>query len=218
MTLRLVFAALAGEYARETAKIELPVARGVTAAMREAQTIGRQEIRAAIGAAGFSRRWQNIVRSAVVPKQGDAIDASVSFFDKSFFVNLFEKGETHVGKPFMWLPLDTVPLGGTGSTRLTPKQYRERLGKLFSVRNASGVPILVGKATSGVVLRASAKSVRFRKRKGRSISGAFNAPNVPLFVGISTVNIRSKFNISAIIQRLYGRIGELYAKNFRPEI
>jgi hypothetical protein len=38
---------------------------------------------------------------------------------------------------------------------------------------------------------------------------------VPLFVGVSTVNIRKKFNLREIFARAASRLGELYVKNLK---
>lgn len=211
MPLNLLYAFIPGEFNATIKKIEEPVAKAATGAILEARSIVLTEGRQAIAAAGFSRRWQNRFRSQVNPKQGAAINISVTFFDTSFFTSLFSQGGTHTGKPFMWLPLDTVPIGA-GHKRLTPKQYRARIGPLFSVRRA-GKPILVGKGSSSTIARATAKAVRFRK--AAVTRGILRGPNVPLFIGISTVNIPKKFDVKSIIDRVQDRIGELYLKHFQ---
>lgn len=215
--MRLVYAFIPGQFETTIRAIETPIAKAATAALSEARSIILSEGRAAISSAGFSRRWQNIFRSRMTPKRGGqpVINASVTFFDNSFFINLFGEGGTHHGKPLMWLPLDTVPFG-SGHTRLTPKQYQQRVGKLFSVRRAGRTPLLVGKGTSSTIARATRKAVRFRKRA--VTSGSLRGTvNVPLFVGVSSVTIGKKFDVKSIIARVSGQIGELYLKHFQEQ-
>ncbi len=149
------------------------------------------------------------MKSVMTPKTGDSINVSVDFFLKPAFLNVFETGAQISGKPLLWLPLDTVPLGASGK-RLTPKQYVDRIGPLHSARGAK-TPLLVGKGTRSQILRATAKAVRFRKRAGLQQG----AVNIPLFVGVPAVNIRKRLDLAGIVASARSKLGELYLKNIK---
>src|SRR5204863_9920903 len=116
--------------------------KAATAAVKEADSIVKKEAATALSSAGFSIRSSRAMRSVITPKTGDSINVSTDFFLRPAFLNIFETGGTIQGKPLLWLPLDTVPLGANGK-RLTPKQYIERIGPLHSARGAK-TPLLVG--------------------------------------------------------------------------
>lgn len=213
MAMRFVYAALTGTFEEELKKAQKPVAVAATAAMREAGEIVRAESRSAFSAIGFGRSAQNAMRAAVTPDRGDSLNPFVDFFLRPAFWSVFEHGAVIAGKPFLWLPTDNVPLG-QGRRRLTPRQYRERVGPLTSARGTR-VPMLLGTASRATVLRATAKVVRVRKRAVKL--GALQGAKMPMFIGIPLVNIRKRVNLEAIVRRVGERIGELFLKHYKPE-
>lgn len=209
MAARLVFEALAGRYAEAIAKMAEPIAKASTAAVTEAGDIVKRDVRAAMGAAGFSSRVQNTFRAQVYPKSGPSIKAAVHFFSKwAEPFALFERGGPVSGSPLLWLPLKNVPLG-TGKKPLTPRQYIDRIGPLVSARTKSGRPMLLGKITRSRIVRITEKSARLRK------GGALGKVNVPLFIGVPTVTIGRKFDATSIVRRTRDEIGKLFAKNLK---
>jgi len=212
-TMRLTFEAFKGRYLEAITKMQEPIAKAATAAMNEAGDLVKRDVRAAMGAAGFSTRVQNTFRSQVYPKdKKPSINAAVHFFSKwpEPFA-LFERGGTVVGKPTLWLPLREVPLG-VGKKQLTPEQYIARVGPLIKTRGTGGRQYLLGKITRSRVSRATEKSAKLRRpRKG----SALKLVNVPLYVGIPSVNIPQKFDARSIIERVRGDIGNLFAKNLK---
>ncbi len=214
MALRFVVAAIRGEFEKEILKIQEPIAKAATAAVKEADKLVKAEASAELRGIGFSTRSSKAMRSVITPKTGDSINISADFFLRPAYLNVFEEGAAIHGKPLLWLPLDTVPLG-VGGKRLTPRQYIDRIGPLHSVRGASK-PLLVGKGSRSTILRATSKLVRFRKGAlGRGQPQG--QVNVPLFVGISAAIIRKKTDLAGIVRRISGRLGELYLKNFKAQ-
>jgi len=209
MTLRFVYAALGGDLEQQIKDLEKPMAKAATAAIKDADALVKKGAKSAFASAGFSGRSQNAMKSVITPKSGDSINVSADFFLRPAYLNVFETGGTIQGKPLLWLPLDTVPLGASGK-RLTPKQYVDRIGSLHSVRGGK-TPLLVGKGTRGQILRATAKAVRFRKRAGLQQGQV----NIPLFVGVRAVNIRKKFDLAGIVASTRAKLGELYLKNIK---
>ena len=205
----LVYAVISGDLERQFLELQKDIAKAATAAVKEADAIVKKDSASALSSAGFSSRSSRAMRSVITPKTGDSINVSADFFLRPAFLNIFETGGTIQGKPLLWLPLDTVPLGA-GGKRLTPRQYIDRIGPLHSVRGAK-TPLLVGKGSRSQILRATSKAVRFRKRAGLQQGTV----NVPMFVGVPSVNIRKKFDLAAIVARTRAKLGELYLKNVK---
>lgn len=213
MALRFVYAALTGTFEEEVKKAQKPIAVAATEAMREAGDIVRAESKSAFAAAGFGRSAQNSMRSAVTPERGESLSPFVDFTLRPGFWSVFESGAVIRGRPLLWLPTDNVPLG-TGKRRLTPRQYRERVGPLTAARGTKR-PILLGQASRATVLRATAKVVRLRKRAVRA--GALLGAKVPMFIGVPLVNIGKRVDLEAILRRVVARFGELFKKHYKPE-
>lgn len=207
----LVYAVVSGDLEKQFLELQKDIAKAATAAVKEADGLVKKESQAALSSAGFSGRSSRAMRSVITPKTGDSINVSADFFLRPAYLNIFETGGTITGKPLLWLPLPTVPLGA-GGKRLTPKQYTERIGPLHSARGAK-TPLLVGKGSRQQILRATSKAVRFRKRAGLSQGTV----NVPLFVGVPSVNIRKKFDLAAIVARTRAKLGEFYLKNVKAQ-
>lgn len=211
---RFILQALSGEFHTFVDEIQKPIAKAATAAIKNASAEVKKESRAAFAGAGFSGKSQKAMKSVITPKTGDSINPSVDFFLRPAYLNVFEQGAVITGKPLLWIPLETVPFG-EGGKRLTPGQYIERIGPLYSAKNARQ-PMLVGKGTRAGILRATSKVVRLRKRAVASgtIKGSVN---VPLFIGVPAVNLKKRFDLAGIVERVSHRIGEFYLKNFKAE-
>lgn len=214
MAPRFRFQHQANEFAKAMRDVEKPIARAATAAVKRAAGQIKKEGAAAIKAAGFSARSSRVLRYDLNPEKGDSIDISATFKFRIGYFNVFEEGATITGKPLIWIPTDNVPFGSRGR-RLTPKEYVDRVGPLFSARG-SAKPMLVGKGSrSSGILSASRSAVRVRKSAVRK--GTLQSQAVPLFIGVKSVTIPKKFDIKGIVQRVGAQIPEYY-KQIASEI
>lgn len=209
--LRLLFRATLGEFDRAFAEMAAPIAAAATAAAREAGDELKAEARADIAAGGMSKRWQNAYRVNVYPKGGQSsIDAAAFGFHKIPYAAAFEEGASIVGRPRLWLPLSGTPKK-IGRQKLTPELYRQKVGPLQYVARPGKAPLLMA--------RQAAKS---RSRRGgvslsslrRGAAGSGPTRSVPLFVGVDRVQLRKRFHIAAIAERIRGRLADLYVKHF----
>ena len=208
--MRIVYAAL-GRLDERIKELQKPIAKAATETMKEVAELVKTRARANIGAAGFSAGWQNAFRSQVFPKSGESINAAAYFWHKIPYFNVFEQGATIAGKPMLWLPLPTVPLNSRGGRPLTPEQYVNRIGPLASIRGAGGKPILVGKASRGSIAFASDRLVRLKKKAVRT--GTIRGVNVPLYIGIDSVTIGKRFNVTEIVKEARDQLGQIYLKH-----
>ena len=123
-----------GAFIKAFMAAEEPIARAATLAIREAGEEIKQDARAQIGAAGFSRRWQNALRVDHYPRGGEtSVNAAAHIWHRIPYARVFEEGATIGGSPFLWLPLSHAPQK-IGRFRMTPKRYVDGVGPLQFVR------------------------------------------------------------------------------------
>ncbi len=177
--------------------VQRPIAKAATAAVREAGDIAKNNSRASIAAAGFSRKWQNALRVNIYPPQGDSLRPAAFIFHKIRYAGVFEDGAIIGGAPFLWLPLDTVPL--RRGRPVTPSQYVKSIGPLVSVQRPGRPPLLFPKYRSA------------RRRRGKTTS----KDRKPLYVGLTSVAIAKRFNIKAAAQNAAALLPSLFEKHLR---
>lgn len=213
--LRLVYSYAVGEFEKHFAEMTKPIAATATAAVKEAGQELLQEGRQNIAGAGFSRRFQSGYRVRLFPKtRKPVIDAVALGYFRIGYFGIFETGASIKGKPLLWVPLPSTPKK-LNSKRLTPSIYREQIGPLYYVKNPGGRPLLFGKQSARGRSRGSTFSLA-SLRKG----SALNTPSrsVPLFVGLDVANIRKRFKLTAIAERIADKLPELYAKHFKDDV
>lgn len=205
MTLKLVYAALKGDFQQAfNAKYE-PVAIAATNAINVIRADFEREARQNIAQAGFSRRWQRGYRVRKLPKgRKPAIDVAALGRHSIFYANIFERGGVIHGKPLLWLPLPTTPKK-IGREKISPRVYAARIGPLQYVSRPGKAPLLLAK--KGGRGKTTLASLRRGAAGGASVS-------VPLFVGLKQVTIPSKFDISSVAERVAATLSEIYAREF----
>ncbi|MEK9752506.1 MAG: DUF6441 family protein [Rhodospirillaceae bacterium] len=197
----------AGALAKALPRMADPIAAAATLAVSEVSDDLKNAARADIGAAGFSRKWQNALRVQVFPKGRRAsIDAAGFLYHKIPYSAVFEEGARIRGQPYLWLPLPTVPVGRRG-TRLTAANFEARTGqKLVTIKRRSGPPLLGAAISAG----PRARNISLAQlRRGRGGRGAVRV--VPLFVGVSTATIKKRFHIGQLARQAAGRLPAAYA-------
>lgn len=204
-----------------------------TKTMREVALKLKNEGRAAIRGGGLSSKWANAWRVQVYPAKGYALDPAAYGYHKIPYSMIFQEGGViRARRGLLWLPLPTVPKVGKRIAR-----PRDLTGvKLYSVNSGAGKPLLVAKVRNaganrnsrirGVVslpaLRAGTNADKIRttsrlKAKGRGGVKASNAKarivTVPLFFGVPSVRLRSRFNLDRVSQSVAATIPAVYEQN-----
>ncbi len=196
---------------------EEPIARAATAAVGEAGERIKVAARADIAAAGFSRKWQNALRVDRYPRGHEvSVNAAAHVYHRIPYAWVHEEGATIHGQPLLWLPLSNAP-DKIGRFRMTPRRYP---GPLQFVRRAGKPPLLVAKLgiSRGRAEKGVGKITLAAARKGVAGGGKNRVVrSVPMFVGISTVRLRKRFGILAIVRREAARLAGLYAKHLRTD-
>ena len=197
---------------------EEPIAEAATRAIEEAANEAKTGARASIASAGFGRKWQNALRADVYPRAREtSVNAAAHIYHKIHYSGVFEEGARISGSPYLWLALPHVA-DRIGRFRMTPARYPENLQ---FIRRPGKPPLLAARIGMS---RAAAKKGGPRKltasamKKGEKGGGAKRVVrSVPVFVGISTVQIRKRFNIARVIHQAAERLPALYLKHFRED-
>jgi hypothetical protein len=220
--LRLIWAATTGQWSAAMQAMQYPIASAMTGAMH--QTVDRVKLqgRAAIGAAGFGKRWQNALQTRTYPATGISMDPAGWIYHKIPYAGVFEDGAKIAGSPYLWLPLSGVPKT-IGGKRMTPANFIALVGPLQIVRPAGKAPLMVASMQAGASigkltlskLRAGSALARLGVRSRRGRFGDKGVVSVPIFVGVSMVNIRARFNLRPIFKRAGDGLASAYLQNLR---
>jgi len=219
--MNLLFSAVAGQFDEAMLSIQKPMANAATAAIHDVGDQVKREGRAAIAAAGFSKKWQNGFRVNTYPERGVSIDAVVLAYHKIGYAGVFESGASISGRPYLWLPLPGLAKR-IGRDRMTPKNFAKTVGRLYSMRRPAGkAPLLgaymAGKIGSRVTLGKLRAGTARRNGTGISSKRKSSLILVPIFVGIARVKLRARFGMEKVFARGNAALGALYLRHLKEE-
>ena len=203
-----------GQWIKATDLYQALMAKALTGAMRDVGKLGRERGRQAITAAGFSNKFANSLVAKLPAK--DTLAPTAYIHTTINYADIFETGAIITGKPYLWLPLPTVP-AGPGRPHMTPKQYVENVGPLVTMHRAGKPPMLGARvAISAPRPQPFGRFVSRRiLRRGISMRGATQPTQViPLFVGVPAVNIPKKFDVHAAVVDAFGHLDDFYRRQF----
>ncbi len=195
-----------GDMAEELKRQQTRVEKAANAAVHDAAKLAKDAGASAMSAGGFSK----FSRAFGIKYYGGGGPSPAAYvFNHIPYASVFETGMVISGKPLLWLPLKDVPIG-RGGKPLSPKEFVAQIGPLKSINVPGKPPLLAG--ASGII-RASAKSVRFRKSALRR-AGGIRGVAVPMYVGISSVTEPKRYNATAAMREAASHAGEIYVKYF----
>jgi hypothetical protein len=202
------FAAIADVFRQRTLGAYDPAAKAATAAVRDVGAETQSRVKANLGGAGFSSRWQASIKARFTPRSVNqpSINAKAHIYSTINFLSVFENGTRINGKPLLWLPVKDIPQK-VGGQPMTPTLFKQIYGPLRSAKR-SPIPILLGQigtAASGAPLRKT--NANFRK----GASGG-QAAWVPCFVGVSAVQLRKRLNYGDIFNHARQELPERFAQ------
>lgn len=187
--------------------------RAAQAAVKAAGEQAKAQGRSHILSAGLGTRFANALRLNVYPKKGTSLRAAAQIYHKIPYAGVFEEGATIWGKPRLWLPLPSTPQK-YGRYRLTPERYAKAIGPLQYVKRPGKAPLLFAKVKTTKSGKPAKPSLS-RLKAGARGQGA--TTSVPLFVGIDSVSIRKRLDITGIVRKARDRLAEFYTENMRSE-
>lgn len=179
--------------------------------------------RASIAAGGFGPKWQNALRTKIFPPGGQSLKPAVMVYHKIPYSGVFEEGRRIFGKPMLWLPLPNAPLGH-GARRLSVSSFEKQTGqKLVLIRTLGGPPLLAAKIRTSDPASTAAKGVslaqlrrggggKISKTTGKAVRSRGKVVLVPIFIGISEVNIHKKFDVIGAVRRVARGAPDIYKR------
>lgn len=216
--MRLRYSAVAGQWDAAMKGTYALIARAASGAIRDAGDQVKREGRAAIGAAGFSRKWQNALRVNIYPPRTPSVDAAAWIYHKIPYAGVFEEGATIPGRPYLWIPLSGTP-AKIGSLRMTPQHYIAQIGPLQYVARPGKAPLLVGFIQGGVrgAGKVTARKLRQGTQARRQPGKHAGLVSVPIFVGVPSVTLKPRFNMAPVYERARQGLGRSYEAHIKEE-
>ena len=181
------------------------MAAAAQGAIASVGAIVKAEGRADIAAAGLGAGFVKALRVDIYPQGRNSLNATAHIYHKIPYAGVFEEGATIRGQPRLWLALPSTPQR-YGRKPMTPELFAKSVGPLSFVKRPGKRPLLVAKAKKG---KNMTKISLARFRSGGRGEGPFMS--VPVFVGIDSVSIHKRLNISGIVRSARDRLPQLYA-------
>lgn len=189
------------------------------AARRAMQQLARDiqtQARAEIARAGLSKRWQTGFTTSVAPRRPDGkLDITIRGKHRIGYANIFERGGTirPKGRSRLWIPLPSAPKKING-TRTTAGLFAAQVAPLISFHRSGGAPLLgaylnrapVGRSATVGQLKAGAAKAGRGSQRGRTVKPVL----VPMFVGVTSVQVRDRLDVSAIYDQARLNLAALY--------
>ncbi len=201
------------EWIKATTAVEKLMAKSMTSTVRQMATQTRDGIRQSISAAGFGSHWTSSIKFKMLSK-GDVLNPEAWVHSTINFSDVFETGKAIVGNPLLWLPLPAVPRWpGDPSRQMSPKKYIQEVGPLVTIRRPGKTPLL------GAIIQTSSGAGRGRHLTKRALqrttaTGRTTRVMVPLFVGVSAVQIEKRFEFAGALSRVNEGADETLNKQF----
>lgn len=211
MPFKLGFKFPPGEWIVATTEAEKIIARALTKSMRDVAKDGRDRARATIASAGFGKRSSNSIRFKMFPANRDVLNPEAYIHSTLNYLDIFERGGVISGKPYLWIPLPSVPKI-RGRAHMTPRQYVKNIGPLVTIKRA-GKPPMLGAVVSGPARAQPFGTFVTRGRLKRGATGRGSRRIVPLFVAVTSVTIPKKFDVTSQIEKAAEKLPQLYNSN-----
>lgn len=199
------------------------IAGATRAAFQDLAAQVQQQGRAEIARSGLGARFVRGFRTYVFPRRivpGATADLAMRGQHRLGYANIFERGGRIGGKPLLWIPLPTAPKKINGKPT-TAGEFVRSVGPLHSINRPGRAPLLAGyvmNATRGRAVTVGQLRTGQRNTRRRQARAAFGGRlgkrpvSVPLFVGISSVKIRDRLDISRVYDQARRDLPNLYAK------
>lgn len=185
------------------------IARASTLAIKDTAAEVKTGARAAIAAGGFSARWQNAFQVNVYPKAGYSAEAAMFGYSKIDYANIFQTGGTIRGvHGLLWVPLPSAPKRA-GGKKMTVSRYIQTIGPLIYLKRAGHPPVLVAKVLRAV--RGGKQVATATLKRGLAAAKAGKKTKiVPIFVGLTSVTLRRRFNVTPVYDAAAAKVGSRF--------
>lgn len=180
------------------------MAKAATNAMNRVAADIKEQGRADIATAGFSKRWQDALSVRVYPEGKDAVDPACVVIHRIPYSSVFEGGAVIGGKPLLWIALPAAKkYVNSAGGHITPQRFLRAGYTLVSlIRRGNRLPLLA----------VATKRVSRGRGKRRLIEAV---QHEPVFYGVQTVSIPKKFHIDEICRQAADKLTDYYEQALR---
>lgn len=209
------------KYAKDVQQHQQALARAVTGAFRDGAKLLQAQTRTAIVSAGLGNRFARQFKAFAFPRRQFSLSPVIrGWHARAFkrskigrYANIFARGGTITGKPFLWLPLPTAPARIAGKPP-SPALYIKEIGPLVPLRGAHGPPMLGGQSLRAIAGRhATVAQLKngARNAQARAAGGKGRATvTVPMFIGLRSVKIPKKLDMDTIFASVLQQLPKLF--------
>lgn len=184
---------------------EEDIANAATSAFREIARKTKKAGRENIAAGGFGKRWQNALRVEAYPEKGSSLKAAIQMWHKIPYADIFETGGPIIGSPTLWIPISENMPSVQFSKDRRPRAFSNAGVKLFPLNRTGKHPVLAAK------VRGSGPITMAKLRKGTE-GGRGKIRTVPLFFGMSRVDMPKRFDLVGTWESGVSEFSDLYFK------
>jgi hypothetical protein len=200
------------QWAKATSEWSRIIQKAEKGAIHDVGIKARDDVRAMVGAAGFGSKWQKSFVARFGFNEGSLYNPFALIHSTINYAGVFETGKVET-RNYIWLPLPQVP-PIAGRPHMTPSQYYQNVGPLVFMRTP-GKPPMLGRTVrvprgGGRPFLTVASQRRGLSRKPRSDD---IIQTIPMFVGVSSVNIPTKWDVKGTVENAAKGLSEAYEAN-----
>jgi hypothetical protein len=210
------------DLAKGLGEVELETARSVTSAMREVTEGLKSDLRADVVDAGFGQRLANTWRGKTYPESAVSLEAASFVWSKApNIVDAFDRGVTIRSSRGFWLAIPTPAAGlkglsaSGGMKRITPGGWERRTGMRLRFVYRRGGPSLLVADNARLTKRGLARANTGRTRSGATYTRLAGRTTVVVFLLVSQVTLKKRFDIASAAQRWADRVPSVIAARWR---
>ena len=174
------------------------IARAVTLSMKDLAEEVKVGVRAVMAGGGMSRKHQNAFRTKVYPRQGDSMGAAMWGASNIDYENIFQQGGTihPVSRRWLWVPTKNAP-AKIGGKRTSIRTYLANVGELQFIKRPGHPPVMVARVTRRTKSSRPLPTSTLRRGRIAHFQGK-KTQLVPIFVGLTSVTIRRRFDVDPV--------------------
>lgn len=202
-----------GLFAEFTKQVEARMSRAVTLTMQDTAAEVKTGVRSAIAAGGLSQKHQNAFRTKVYPTRGDSMNAAVWGASNIDYANIFQRGGTihPVNRRWLWVPTKQAP-PKIGGKHTTIKSYLASVGPLQFIKRPGHPPLMVAKVTRRSKSSRGFSVSSLRRGAAAHVAGK-KTELVPIFVGLTSVTIKRRFDADPVYEAARSSLPSRYASH-----
>lgn len=221
MTIKLTGDDVSGDFVVAVTLMSIPVSKAAQLAIKNAGGLLLQSARGHIARVGFSEKWQRAYKVKVYPEKGNSIDAAAfGLFKNIDYSDIFATGGRIKGSHLLWIPFGSTPKIDKRKTEADIRDYKNAGVKMVSFKSKHGAPLM---AAPVMMTRTQSRRTRISltlneiktgakklSKKTKAKNPTLVKRNVPLFQGVSSIQIKKRFDWDKVQESVQNQVPALY--------